>query len=67
MFVRMQGASAIVFCIGGPFGHGPQVRERANVSVKLSTMVLNHQIAFLVLLEQIYRAWTILRGEKYHH
>ncbi|XP_024386764.1 putative RNA methyltransferase At5g10620 isoform X1 [Physcomitrium patens] len=61
------GASAIVFCIGGPFGHGPQVRERANVSVKLSTMVLNHQIAFLVLLEQIYRAWTILRGEKYHH
>jgi len=61
------GASAVVFCIGGPFGHGPQVRERANVSVKLSAMVLNHQVAFLVLLEQIYRAWTILRGEKYHH
>lgn len=51
----LQGASAVVFCIGGPYGHGPQVRERANVSVKLSTMVLNHQVAFLVLLEQIYR------------
>lgn len=53
--IKLQGATAVVFCIGGPFGHGPQVRERANVSVKLSAMVLNHQVAFLVLLEQIYR------------
>ncbi|CAM6127362.1 unnamed protein product [Calypogeia fissa] len=62
-----KGASALVFCIGGPYGHGSQVRKRANVSVKLSSMVLNHQVAMIVLLEQIYRAWTILRGEKYHH
>jgi 23S rRNA pseudoU1915 N3-methylase RlmH len=60
--VCVQGASAVVFCIGGPYGHGPQVRERANVSVKLSAMVLNHQVAFLVLLEQIYRSasWRML-------
>jgi hypothetical protein len=43
--VCVQGASAVVFCIGGPYGHGPQVRERANVSVKLSAMVLNHRSA----------------------
>ncbi|KAH9548764.1 hypothetical protein CY35_11G104900 [Sphagnum magellanicum] len=61
------GASALVFCIGGPFGHGPQLHARANITVKLSSMVLNHQLAFLVLLEQIYRGWTILRGENYHH
>uniref|UniRef100_A0A7N0UX99 RNA methyltransferase At5g10620 n=1 Tax=Kalanchoe fedtschenkoi TaxID=63787 RepID=A0A7N0UX99_KALFE len=61
------GASRLSFCIGGPYGHGPLLRERANVSVRLSSMVLNHQIALLVLIEQIYRAWTILKGQKYHH
>ncbi|CAK9861110.1 unnamed protein product [Sphagnum jensenii] len=61
------GARALVFCIGGPFGHGPQLHARANITVKLSSMVLNHQLAFVVLLEQIYRGWTILRGENYHH
>lgn len=59
--------SALVFCIGGPYGHGSHVRERANKTVCLSSMVLNHQVALIVLLEQLYRAWTILRGEKYHH
>lgn len=44
-----------------------QVRDRANLSIKLSAMVLNHQVAKIVLLEQIYRAWTILNGEPYHH
>ncbi|KAI3842365.1 hypothetical protein MKX03_032766 [Papaver bracteatum] len=61
------GSSTISFCIGGPYGHGRQVRERANVTIKLSSMVLNHQIALVVLLEQLYRAWTILKGQKYHH
>eukprot|EP00238_Polyblepharides_amylifera_P014049 CAMPEP_0196576660 /NCGR_PEP_ID=MMETSP1081-20130531/5871_1 /TAXON_ID=36882 /ORGANISM="Pyramimonas amylifera, Strain CCMP720" /LENGTH=216 /DNA_ID=CAMNT_0041895335 /DNA_START=35 /DNA_END=685 /DNA_ORIENTATION=- len=62
-----QGVGALVFAIGGPHGHGPQVRERADDTIRLSKMVLNHQIARLVLLEQLYRAWTILRGEPYHH
>ncbi|MCL7034137.1 hypothetical protein MKW94_028039 [Papaver nudicaule] len=61
------GSSTLSFCIGGPYGHGRQVRERANVTIKLSSMVLNHQIALVVLLEQLYRAWTILKGQKYHH
>ncbi|RWR84260.1 SPOUT methyltransferase [Cinnamomum micranthum f. kanehirae] len=61
------GSSAIAFCIGGPYGHGRQLRERADVTIRLSSMVLNHQIALIVLLEQLYRAWTILKGQKYHH
>lgn len=58
---------SLLFCIGGPYGHGKRLRQRANVSIKLSSLVLNHQIALVVLMEQIYRAWTILRGQKYHH
>ncbi|KAE8651373.1 putative RNA methyltransferase At5g10620 isoform X2 [Cucumis sativus] len=60
-------ASRLSFCIGGPYGHGQQLRQRANLSIKLSSMVLNHQIALLVLMEQLYRSWTILKGQKYHH
>ena len=59
--------SALVFAIGGPFGHGAAVRERADDSIRLSAMVLNHQVARLVLAEALYRGWTILRGEPYHH
>ncbi|KAM6543794.1 hypothetical protein CsatB_008241 [Cannabis sativa] len=61
------GASGLSFCIGGPYGHGQRLRERANLCIKLSSMVFNHQIALLVLVEQLYRSWTILKGQKYHH
>ncbi|KAM1931978.1 hypothetical protein ACFX15_016483 [Malus domestica] len=60
------GASRLSFCVGGPYGHGKRLRERADVSIKLSSMVLNHQIALVVLVEQLYRAWTILKGQNYH-
>lgn len=62
-----EGWPQLVFCIGGPFGHSKEVRSRADDQIKLSKMVLNHQVAHVVLLEQLYRAWTILRGEPYHH
>ncbi|KAI3433624.1 hypothetical protein D9Q98_003433 [Chlorella vulgaris] len=62
-----QSWPSVVFCIGGPFGHAPAVRARGNDTIRLSKMVLNHQVAKVVLLEQLYRAWTILRGEPYHH
>ncbi|XP_055960405.1 putative RNA methyltransferase At5g10620 isoform X2 [Mercurialis annua] len=61
------GASRLSFCIGGPYGHGQRIRKRANKSIRLSSMVLNHQIALLVLIEQLYRSWTILKGQNYHH
>ncbi|KAB2619174.1 RNA methyltransferase [Pyrus ussuriensis x Pyrus communis] len=60
------GASRLSFCVGGPYGHGKQLRERADVCIKLSSMVLNHQIALVVLVEQLYRSWTILKGQNYH-
>lgn len=61
------GHGRLVFVIGGPFGHGKEVERRADVSLRLSEMVMNHRVARMVLLEQIYRAWTIVRGEPYHH
>lgn len=62
-----QSARRVVFCVGGAHGLSADVRRRADAVVSLSRCVLNHQIANLVLLEQLYRAWTIIRGEPYHH
>lgn len=62
-----RNSSQLNFCIGGPFGHSDAIRQRADDTISLSSLVLNHQVAHIVLLEQIYRAWTILRGEPYHH
>ncbi|XP_048133807.1 putative RNA methyltransferase At5g10620 isoform X3 [Rhodamnia argentea] len=58
-----KGASKLSFCIGGPYGHGPKSRERANISIKLSSLVLNHQIALVVLMEQLYSSQEIVRRE----
>ena len=57
----------IVFVIGGAFGVSDEVWKRANLSLALGKMVFPHGIVRLLLIEQIYRAGTILRGEKYHH
>uniref|UniRef100_A0ACD5UVB0 Uncharacterized protein n=3 Tax=Avena sativa TaxID=4498 RepID=A0ACD5UVB0_AVESA len=61
------GSSRLTFCIGGPYGLGVQVRDRADATIRLSSLVLNHQVALIVLMEQLYRAWTIIKGQKYHH
>jgi 23S rRNA (pseudouridine1915-N3)-methyltransferase len=58
---------ALVFAIGGPYGHGEALRRRAWRTVRLSSLVLNHQVARVVLVEQLYRAFTVLAGEPYHH
>lgn len=65
--VSESGAPSLTFLIGGPHGHSAFVRHRAQETIRLSDMVLNHQVAHIVLLEQLYRAWTILRGVPYHH
>ena len=57
----------IVFVIGGAYGVNDKVKERANYILKLSSFVFPHMLVRLILVEQIYRAFTILRGEKYHH
>jgi 23S rRNA (pseudouridine1915-N3)-methyltransferase len=56
----------VVFVIGGDDGLAPSVLERAKVTLSLSKMTLPHRLARVVLVEQVYRAFTILRGEPYH-
>jgi len=65
--IAERGYERGVFVMGGPYGHGEDVVKRANEKVRLSAMVLNHQVARVVLAEAVYRAHTILRGEPYHH
>ena len=57
----------IVFLIGGAFGVADTVVKRANYKWSLSHLVFPHQLVRLILAEQIYRACTILKNEKYHH
>lgn len=65
---RQQDATReLRFVVGGPFGLSQAVLGRCDESIRLSSMTLPHELARVVLLEQLYRAWTILRREPYHH
>ncbi|MFK8164537.1 MAG: 23S rRNA (pseudouridine(1915)-N(3))-methyltransferase RlmH [Lewinella sp.] len=57
----------LIFLVGGAFGFPPAVYERANGKLSLSKMTFSHQMIRLFISEQLYRAMTILRGEKYHN
>lgn len=61
------GKKRIVFIIGGAFGVGEELRKRADLVVTLSPMVMNHLVAQTMALEQIYRAFTIIKGIPYHN
>lgn len=61
------GARRVVFALGGPYGHGDEVRQRAARMLSLSPLVLNHQVARVVVAEQLYRVVSLMRGEPYHH
>ncbi len=60
-------SGTLVFVIGGAYGHDPALRKQAWRVVKLSDMVLNHELARVVLYEQLYRAMTQIAGVPYHH
>ena len=62
----VRSAPGVSFVLGGAFGLSPRVLERADRRISLSPMTLPHEMARLVLAEQLYRAGTILRGEPYH-
>ena len=62
----LEGAKDVTLVIGGSDGHGEAIRTRSAESLCLSRLTLAHRLARLVLLEQVYRAFTILRGEPYH-
>ncbi len=61
------GVKRLVVVIGGAYGFSKELYERANDMVSLSKMTFSHQIVRAIFTEQLYRAFTILRGEPYHH
>ena len=63
----VSGTSHFFFMIGGPYGNGENIRKRANLKISISAMTFTHQMARLILAEQVYRAMKIIRHEPYHH
>lgn len=61
------GTQKIIFQIGGAFGFSDAVYQRANMQLSLSAMTFSHQLIRLIFMEQLYRAFTIIKGEKYHN
>jgi len=61
------GMKNLVFVIGGAYGFSEDMYERANAKLSLSKMTFSHQLIRLIFAEQLYRAFTILRNEKYHN
>lgn len=61
------GTKTLVFVIGGPYGFSDSVYQKAQEKVSLSTMTFSHQMVRLFVVEQIYRGFTILKNEPYHH
>lgn len=62
-----KGTSNLVFVIGGAYGVSKDLKKRADFVWSLSKLVFPHQLVRLIVIEQLYRAHTILAGEKYHH
>ncbi len=63
----MLSKKRVVFIIGGPWGFSDEVYRRADQKLSLSRMTFPHQLVRLLFLEQLYRAFTIIKGEPYHH
>jgi 23S rRNA (pseudouridine1915-N3)-methyltransferase len=65
LYLREKGA--VDFLIGGPFGVCDEIKAKAKETISLSRMTFTHEMARIVLLEQIFRAMTIIQGKEYHH
>lgn len=63
----LQTTKDIVFVIGGAYGFSDSVRKRSNGMISLSKMTFSHQMVRVIFAEQLYRAFTIMKGEPYHH
>ena len=64
---RLDGKSRINFVIGSAFGLSETIKKRADFHLSISPLTFPHQMAVLILAEQIYRSYKILKGEPYHH
>lgn len=65
--ILASGKKQVYFLIGGPYGVSDEIKSRANLKINLSSFTLNHLVAQVVLLEQIYRGFTILKNLPYHN
>ncbi len=65
--LRDGGVKKLIFAVGGPFGLPDSVKERANRVILLSPFVVNQEVALTVILEQVFRAYTILNNHPYHN
>jgi 23S rRNA (pseudouridine1915-N3)-methyltransferase len=63
----ISSVASLVFVVGGPYGFDQSVYQRANDKISLSRMTFSHQMVRLFFVEQLYRAFTIIKGEPYHH
>lgn len=63
----VSGLKELVFVVGGPYGFSDEVYKNAMSKISLSKLTFSHQMVRLLCVEQIYRAFTILKGEPYHH
>lgn len=63
----VRGLKRLVFVIGGPYGFSKDLYARSNGKVSLSEMTFSHQMVRLIFVEQLYRAFTILKNQPYHH
>lgn len=64
---KMNASKNLCFVIGSAYGFDDSLKEKATQLISLSKMTLPHQLAKVVFIEQLYRAFTILKNEKYHH
>ena len=64
---QISGIKRLVFIIGGPYGFSPSLYTLAHQKISLSKMTFSHQMIRLFFVEQLYRAYTILKNEPYHH
>jgi len=67
MKCQLRSLKQVTLLIGGAYGHHELIRQRANDSISLSKMTFSHQMVRLFLVEQVYRAYTIIKNEKYHN
>lgn len=63
----INGLRGITFLVGGAYGFSNEIYERANGKISLSKMTFSHQMIRMIFFEQLYRAYTIIKGEPYHH
>lgn len=65
--LMVRSVQHLVFVVGGPYGFDEAVYQRGNGMIALSKMTFSHQMVRVFFVEQLYRAFTIMRGEPYHH